>query len=186
MNIELTGVKIGEIKKGRDLGLRYEGKYIWIACREYGRERWTVLRNGVPLFTRCQSCYHLVNKGANHPGWKGGRLKTCGGYIEVKIYPDNFFYPMATKHGYVMEHRLVMAKHLGRCLLSWEVIHHRNGIKDDNRLENLELLGNKGKHNTLIQQELKRLTKEVKTLQERVTLLEAENLILQRQLVGAF
>ena len=74
--------------------------------------------------------------GENHPLWKGGIAKATGGYIKIKKrnHPD------ATCEGYVLEHRLVMEKMLGRRLLFHEEVHHKNGIKDNNRKSNLELV----------------------------------------------
>lgn len=78
--------------------------------------------------------------GSRNPRWKGGKYKNSDGYIYLWLDRDDFFHPMVNSQNYVLEHRLVMAKHLGRCLHLWEIIHHKNGIRDDNRLENLRII----------------------------------------------
>jgi endogenous inhibitor of DNA gyrase (YacG/DUF329 family) len=67
---------------------------------------------------------------------KPGGLIDPKGYVLVRA-PEH---PMASREGYVMEHRLVMAEVLGRMLTTDEVVHHRNGVKADNRVENLEVM----------------------------------------------
>ena len=93
----------------------------------------------------CRSCVmkEVYKNGSKHNydkarAWKGGIHHRTDGYIEVYLEPNDSYYPM-TSHGYTRQHRLVMAKHLGRCLGSNEIIHHINGNKKDNRLENLQL-----------------------------------------------
>jgi hypothetical protein len=49
-------------------------------------------------------------------------------------------HPTASKAGYIAEHRLIMEKHLGRLLNKWEVVHHVDGNKANNALENLQLM----------------------------------------------
>ena len=74
--------------------------------------------------------------GAEHPQWKGGRRISSDGY--VLLYMPN--HPNAKNNKYVFEHRFLMSKLLKRPLKKFEQVHHRNGIKNDNRLENLELM----------------------------------------------
>lgn len=68
------------------------------------------------------------------------------GYRFVHIYPEDPFYIMSDGSGYVAEHRLKMAKHLGRALMPWETVHHKNTDRSDNKLKNLQL--RIGKHGT--------------------------------------
>lgn len=55
-------------------------------------------------------------------------------------------HPQANRHGQVREHRVVMEQKLGRLLSRKEVVHHMNGIRGDNRPENLELFSSNGLH----------------------------------------
>jgi hypothetical protein len=85
-------------------------------------------------------CVDCARTGQRSHFWKGGRFKHPNGYILVRLTPEHTFYSMADSHHLVPEHRLVMAQCVGRCLRDDEIVHHKNGIKDDNRIENLELL----------------------------------------------
>lgn len=92
---------------------------------------------------------------------KTGRTKTKQGYILIYC-PEH---PKAYRKNYVFEHRLMMERKLGRYLNSNEIIHHMNGIKDDNRIENL-LLTTKKQHDThtvakLLQERIRQLEKEL-------------------------
>ncbi len=85
-------------------------------------------------------CARSKNGGNNRkdgPTW----WTNAKGYIEGRVWVDG-------KRVYVKQHRWIMEQHLGRPLLPDEDVHHKNGVKNDNRIENLELISH-GDHSTI-------------------------------------
>jgi hypothetical protein len=81
--------------------------------------------------------------GELHGNWSGGKLLGNRGYIYVRITHDDPMWSMCPSKGnstgYILEHRLVIARFLGRPLTDKETVHHINGDRTDNRIENLQL-----------------------------------------------
>jgi HNH endonuclease len=82
----------------------------------------------------CTKC--VDNGGELNANWKGGVINHQG-YRKIRKLNHPATKDRTTK--YIMEHVLVMEYHLGRYLEPEETVHHKNGIKTDNRIENLEL-----------------------------------------------
>ena len=73
-------------------------------------------------------------KGIDNLNWNGGRIKTTKGYITIPMSD----HPFADYNGRIRQHRKVFEDYYRCIVLPWGDIHHKNGKKDDNRIENLE------------------------------------------------
>ena len=87
--------------------------------------------------------------GADNPAWKGGvtHRKRRGNYVQVRYTrAPAWAAPMARKDGYVMEHRLVVARAMGRTLTRAETVHHVDHNPTNNALANLLLFATNRDH----------------------------------------
>lgn len=100
-----------------------------------------------PCYGKTLSDEHKKKIGDSHRGEKHynykGKINHNLGYILIKK-PDHIYADKT--HGYVLEHRLVMEKRVGRTLNPTEDVHHINEIKNDNRIENLHLFKSRSAH----------------------------------------
>jgi hypothetical protein len=120
--------------------MTYKDFCIALAWRSKMDARDRTKKSGVPIGFRhtaeTKAKMSANRRGPKSPTWKGGRRMHGAGYVYIWS-PD---------HPYANSTGLVMEAHLGRPLLPTEVVHHINGIRDDNRIENLGLFSSMGKH----------------------------------------
>lgn len=148
--------------------------FMWLGCEKCGAERWVGIIQNRPMNKLCRVC--AIKEVV--AGLRKSHSYTNDGYVTIKVSDDDFYRPMAQSCGICFEHRLVMAKYLNRCLLPWEIVHHRNGIKDDNRLENLILLSSQAPHvsDSNLKRYVHKLEARIKELEKRLKQYESQRL----------
>lgn len=145
--LNLTGKVFGRLTViKRDHNTRF-GKARWLCFCKCGREIITdssSLVSGKATSCGCkrkETCRDrlktgiLTKYGKDNPLWRGGIKRDQGGYVHIRM-----------GNAYIWEHRLVAEMKLGRPLLPREIVHHINGVRNDNRPENLMIFPNRSEH----------------------------------------
>lgn len=132
--IDLSGRVYGRLTVIERYNEKGDGEVQYLCRCNCGTEKIIKANNLMKGNTKSCGCLRRELRGKYSKQWRGGKGKTSCGY--VKIYMPN--HPNARKQ-YVLEHIYVMSEHIGRPIIKGETVHHKNGIRHDNRIENLEL-----------------------------------------------
>lgn len=139
---------VEELRLSISPNLRQSDK-VKIPCLDCGKERWVSVERilGFKFTGWCVDCRRKHHKPPKY--YKNSLVRhrlnrlTPIGYAMVSLPPSDPFIGMANRGRIVLEHRLVVAEALGRCLNRREIVHHINRIKNDNRIQNLTIVSNK-------------------------------------------
>lgn len=156
---DVNFVTIRNILKGHNIERRKQGNKAKIHDKEFTDKVIEMYKNGITqerIAEQINSSQKTISsilkfngidcgvkRGEKNHAWKGGR-RIQNGYVFVTLTKDSPYASMAVSNGYILEHRLVMAQHLGRVLEKTETVHHINGDTKNNKIENLQL--RQGKH----------------------------------------
>lgn len=145
VNRAVIGQKFGRLTVVGSEGYNKHNEEVWMCLCDCGSRRKVAARKLTTGVTKSCGCLQkedarkrgFARVGSQCGAWRGGfRYKDPNrGYVTVYT-PEKADHRRDRR---VYEHVLVMEKHLGRPIAKGESVHHKNGIKDDNRIENLEL-----------------------------------------------
>lgn len=113
---------------------RKNNTYHLVKCFVCGREKYSNKKTVKVCSKKCYSKYYI---GEKHPRWNGGKSTHSGGYLTVRI----------SQGVYRLAHRIIYEKHIGRKLKKCEVVHHIDGNKKNNNVDNLQIMSN-GQHHS--------------------------------------
>lgn len=139
MAANLQGERFGRWLVVKSEGSSEHGQTTWLCqcdCGNMGHVATGTLRDGGSKSCGCLTKDKARQRhGPLHSQYTNGRTNKEG-YV---LLSDKRDHPNANKRGRILEHTFVMSEYLGRPIMPGETIHHKNGVRDDNRIENLEL-----------------------------------------------
>lgn len=112
-------------------GVHFSTIYKWAK-----KNQWKLKRGGwgMPVSKETAQKIREAQIGNKNHAWRGGKYEQEG-YVFIKDHT----HPNRNSQNYISEHRVIIEKNIGRYLYPWELVHHKNGIRNDNRVENLEI-----------------------------------------------